>query len=80
MTDDPIVFDMINPIEGVPPAWVATTEPFTLVITEPEPGRYAASAMDASNMEAGRINLGDYHISLDVAQDACREFIRSKRQ
>lgn len=80
MTDDPLQFDMIKSIDGVPPAWVAAAEPFTLVITQNDRGRFSASAMNSQNLEAGRINLGFDYATLGAAQDACRDFIRSTRQ
>lgn len=80
MTDDLMQFDMIKPIDGVPPAWVAAAEPYTFVITQNDRGLFSASAMDSLNLDAGRINLGFDYASLQAAQDACQDFNRSKRQ
>jgi hypothetical protein len=80
MNDDPIQFDMIRSVDDVPSAWVAAAEPYTFVITQNDRGLFSASAMDSLNLDAGRINLGFDYATLGAAQDACRDFIRSKRQ
>lgn len=70
----------------MPPGWVAASEPFTFVITEHKPGLFAASVADMSPKPdvvvwpVERINLGAEFTTFAAAEEACSQFLRSKRQ